>query len=152
MVFDKFKNLIIQDDEDYEDDEVFATDTHSSSTVSRTGSDYTTSSVSSSYDNGANGMISALQGQGVHMILCEPKAYSESQEIADHLKLNKAVIINLQKISPEQAKRIIDFLSGTVYAIAGDIQKVGSNIFLCTPSIVGVSGKITDDETNKRMY
>ncbi|MGL4663156.1 MAG: cell division protein SepF [Culicoidibacterales bacterium] len=151
MVFDKFKNLIIQDDEEYEDDEVF-TDTHThAAPAPRTNLDYTTSS-SSSYDSGANGMISALQGQGVHMILCEPKAYSESQEIADHLKLNKAVIINLQKISPEQAKRIIDFLSGTVYAISGDIQKVGSNIFLCTPSIVGVSGKITDDETNKRMY
>lgn len=149
MVFDKFKNLIIQDDEEYEDDEVFV-DTHASSTP-RTGVDYSSASHTS-YDSSANGVINALQGQGVHMILCEPKAYSESQEIADHLKLNKAVIINLQKISPEQAKRIIDFLSGTVYAISGDIQKVGSNIFLCTPSIVGVSGKITDDETNKRMY
>lgn len=149
MVFDKFKNLIIQDDEDYEDDEVFETAKPAAAPV-RSTSDY--SSASSSYENSTSGVISALQGQGVHMILCEPKAYSESQEIADHLKLNKAVIINLQKISPEQAKRIIDFLSGTVYAISGDIQKVGSNIFLCTPSIVGVSGKITDDETNKRMY
>lgn len=149
MVFDKFKNLIIQDDEEYEDDEVFA-DTQPAS-APRSSVDYS-ASAHSSYDTSANGVINALQGQGVHMILCEPKAYSESQEIADHLKLNKAVIINLQKISPEQAKRIIDFLSGTVYAISGDIQKVGSNIFLCTPSIVGVSGKITDDETNKRMY
>lgn len=150
MVFDKFKNLIIQDDEDYEDDEVFTETAKPAAAPARQTADYT--APTASYDNGTNGVISALQGQGVHMILCEPKAYSESQEIADHLKVNKAVIINLQKISPEQAKRIIDFLSGTVYAISGDIQKVGSNIFLCTPSIVGVSGKITDDETNKRMY
>ncbi|KGA97768.1 cell division protein SepF [Alkalihalobacillus alcalophilus ATCC 27647 = CGMCC 1.3604] len=78
------------------------------------------------------------------VILFEPRTYDEAQEIADHLKARKAVIINLQRISHEQAKRIVDFLSGTVYAIGGDIQKLGGNIFLCTPDNVDVSGTITD--------
>ncbi|WP_431308869.1 cell division protein SepF [Halalkalibacter flavus] len=78
------------------------------------------------------------------MILLEPRTYDEAQEIADHLKNRKAVIINLQRISHDQAKRVVDFLSGTVYAIGGDIQKVGSNIFLCTPDNVDVSGTITE--------
>ncbi|GAF66156.1 cell division protein SepF [Alkalihalobacillus trypoxylicola] len=78
------------------------------------------------------------------VILFEPRTYDEAQEIADHLKARKAVIINLQRISHEQAKRIVDFLSGTVYAIGGDIQKLGVNIFLCTPDNVDVAGTITD--------
>lgn len=82
--------------------------------------------------------------KGAKMILLEPRTYDEAQEIADHLKNRKAVIINLQRVSHDQAKRIVDFLSGTVYAIGGDIQKVGMNIFLCTPDNVDVAGSITD--------
>ena len=78
------------------------------------------------------------------MILMEPRTYDEAQDIADHLKARKAVVINLQRISHEQAKRVVDFVSGTVYAIGGDIQKLGSNIFLCTPDNVDVSGTITE--------
>ncbi len=78
------------------------------------------------------------------VILIEPRAYEEVQDIADHLKSRKAVVINLQRINHEQAKRIVDFLSGTVYAIGGDIQKIGANIFLCTPDNVDVTGTISD--------
>ncbi|MDT8859106.1 cell division protein SepF [Alkalihalobacillus sp. MEB130] len=82
--------------------------------------------------------------KGAKVILQEPRTYDEAQEIADHLKNRKAVIINLQRISHDQAKRVVDFLSGTVYAIGGDIQKIGSNIFLCTPDNVDVTGTITE--------
>ncbi|WP_096199274.1 cell division protein SepF [Bacillus sp. FJAT-45350] len=78
------------------------------------------------------------------VMLMEPRTYDEVQDIADQLKNRKAVIINLQRMSHEQAKRIVDFLSGTVYAIGGDIQKLGVDIFLCTPDNVDVSGTITE--------
>ncbi|PRO65309.1 cell division protein SepF [Alkalicoccus urumqiensis] len=84
------------------------------------------------------------QGQSSKVILLEPHSYDEVQEIADHLKDRKAVVINLQRIPKEQAKRIVDFLSGTVYAISGDIQKLGEHIFLCTPDNVDVSGSISE--------
>ncbi|MBA9024948.1 MULTISPECIES: cell division protein SepF [Bacillaceae] len=77
------------------------------------------------------------------VVLLEPRAYSEAQEVADHLKNRRAVVVNLQRIQHDQAKRIVDFLSGTVYAISGDIQKIGTDIFLCTPDNVDVSGNIT---------
>jgi cell division inhibitor SepF len=78
------------------------------------------------------------------VILMEPRVYSEAQEIADHLKNRRAVVVNLQRIDHDQAKRIVDFLSGTVYAIGGDIQKIGSSIFLCTPDNVEISGNISE--------
>ena len=94
---------------------------------------------------------------GAKMILLEPRAYSEAQQIADHLKKRNTVVVNLKRVTGEQAKRIMDFLSGTIYAIKGNIQKIGSGIFLCTPNNINVQGKITDDtekekETEEENY
>ena len=52
----------------------------------------------------------------------------------------------MKRVTPDQAKRIVDFLSGTVYALEGDLQKIGAGIFLCTPKNVDVEGAITDDD------
>ncbi len=99
---------------------------------------YSTSRESYQDDNGA---------AGSKMILLEPRAYSESQQIADYLKSRNAVVVNLKRVTPDQAKRIVDFLSGTLYAIGGDLQKLGGGIFLCTPNNVNVEGKISDETT-----
>jgi cell division inhibitor SepF len=80
------------------------------------------------------------------MVLLEPRAYSESQQIADHLKSRNSVVVNLKRVTPDQAKRIVDFLSGTVYSIGGDLQKIGGGIFLCTPNNMNVQGKITEED------
>lgn len=82
---------------------------------------------------------------GSKMMLLEPRAYSESQQIADYLKNRCAVVVNLKRVTPDQAKRIVDFLYGTIYAIKGDIQKLGGGIFLCTPNNVNVEGKISEE-------
>lgn len=79
------------------------------------------------------------------MILVEPRAFSEANQIADHLKKRNTVVVNLKRVTPDQAKRIIDFLSGTLYAIKGDLQKLGGGVFLCTPNNVMIDGKISDD-------
>ena len=87
---------------------------------------------------------------GAKMILLEPRAYSEAQQIADHLKKRNTVVVNLKRVTSDQAKRIMDFLSGTIYAIKGNIQKIGSGIFLCTPNNINVQGKITDDSEKEK--
>lgn len=89
------------------------------------------------------------------VILVEPRAYSEATEIADQLKSRRAVVVNLQRIDRDQGRQIVDFLSGAVYALGGDIQKIGSGIFLCTPDNVEVAGNISDlitehENTNTR--
>ena len=78
------------------------------------------------------------------VILVEPRSYSNATDIADHLKSRRAVVVNLQQIEKEQGKQIVDFLSGAVYTIGGEIQRIGANIFLCTPDNVEVSGNISD--------
>ncbi|EKS40129.1 cell division protein SepF [Staphylococcus epidermidis] len=86
------------------------------------------------------------------MCLFEPRVFSDTQDIADELKNRRATLVNLQRIDQVSAKRIIDFLSGTVYAIGGDIQRVGTDIFLCTPDNVEVAGSITDHIENMEQH
>lgn len=102
-------------------------------------------SSKTAHTNTANNNVVSLQSvqKSSKVVLLEPRAYSDAQEVADHLNNKRAVVVNLQRIQRDQGKRIVDFLSGTVYAIGGDIQKIGTDIFLCTPANVDVSGNIT---------
>ena len=126
MGLEKFKNSIFGNKEEENDDNDLYTGAKSSKDA-----------------------LKEIGGDGNKMILFEPRAYSESQQIADYLKSSNAVIVNLKRVTPDQAKRIVDFLSGTLYAIEGGLQKLGGGIFLCTPSSVPVEGKISDDKDVK---
>ena len=80
------------------------------------------------------------------MILLEPRAFSEATQIADYLKKRNTVVLNLKRVTKEQAKRIADFVSGTIYAIGGNMQNIGGGSFLCTPKNVNIEGKISNDK------
>lgn len=86
--------------------------------------------------------LKSVQSQ-IKVVLSEPRSYDETQDIADHIVNRRSVVINLQRVDYEQAKRIVDFLSGTVYAVSGDMQKLGPHTFLCTPDNVEITGSIT---------
>lgn len=103
--------------------------------------------VATSEVTGSNNVVSlqaATALKNSKVVLVEPRVYAEAQDIAENLKNKRATIVNLQRIDRDQAIRIIDFLSGTVYALGGEIQRVGNNIFLCTPDNVEVSGEISE--------
>ncbi|MDD6134843.1 MAG: cell division protein SepF [Selenomonadaceae bacterium] len=73
------------------------------------------------------------------VIVIEPQTFDDAQQVANNLREKKPVVINFEKTDAEDAKRIIDFISGTTYALNGEIKKVGHNVFLCAPSNVNVS-------------
>lgn len=83
------------------------------------------------------------------MILLEPRAYSEAQQIADYLKRRNSVVVNFKRVTGAQAQKIIDFLSGCIYAIGGTMQQLGIGIYLCTPNNISVQGKISQDKDEK---
>ncbi|QJC52484.1 cell division protein SepF [Paenibacillus albicereus] len=99
-------------------------------------------------------IVSIHSQKNMRVVLNEPRSYDEAQEIADHLRNRRSVIVNLQRVRTDLAVRIVDFLSGTVYALNGHISKLGPNIFLCTPDSVDVQGTITemlaDEDFRKR--
>lgn len=78
------------------------------------------------------------------MIIFEPRSYDDATSIADYLKVNKACVVNIHRLQNEYRQRLIDFLWGAVYAIDGKIQKVGTDVFLCTPKSVPVNGQVED--------
>jgi cell division inhibitor SepF len=97
-------------------------------------------------------IVSIHSQKNVKVVLTEPRSYEEAVDIADHLRSRRPVIVNLQRVRSEQAVRIVDFLSGTVYALSGSISKLGSNIFLCTPDTVEIQGAITEMLTEEEQY
>lgn len=89
-------------------------------------------------------VVSIHSQKNMRVIMSEPRNYEDTQDIADHLRSRRSVVVNLHKARQDQAVRIVDFLSGTVYALNGTITKVGPNIFLCTPDNVDILGAISD--------
>lgn len=85
--------------------------------------------------NQKNGNIVSIHSQkNVKVVLVEPRSYDEAQEIADHLRSFRTVVVNLQRVRNDQALRIIDFLSGTVYALVVEFRRWAA-IFFCVHRI-----------------
>ena len=78
------------------------------------------------------------------MVVIEPKSFEECPKLVDNLKGRRPVIINLEKIETETAKKIFDFLSGATYALNGNVQKVASNIFIFAPESVDIAANQDD--------
>lgn len=99
----------------------------------------------------ASATTQADSGDGRNkMILFEPRAYSECTQIVDYLKKRNTVVVNLKRVTPDQAKRIADFLQGSLYAMNGSLQKLGGGNFLCAPSNMSIEGKISDDAKSSK--
>ena len=81
-----------------------------------------------------------------HLVLFEPRSFDETQTIAKLLKDSRSAVINLHRLSKDEAKRVTIFLSGVIYAIDGTIQVVGEKTYLCTPNNMNVTGEIVLDE------
>jgi cell division inhibitor SepF len=83
------------------------------------------------------------------VMVVEPFAFDDAQHVADHLRNRKPVVVNFENTDKEIAKRMIDFISGTTYALGGTIQKIGNNIFLCAPNNVDVAYSPHEDGIDK---
>ncbi len=88
----------------------------------------------------------------IKMIVYQPMSYDDTQNIVDNLKRNKPVIVNLEAVDKQEAQRTLDFISGAIYAINGDIQKINSAVFVLVPANVDISGNIPDDLKGKSFY
>lgn len=95
-----------------------------------------------------NNVVSIKSGQvnagPSKIVLYEPRVYSDAKEVAQNLLNQKAIIINFSRMDDASARRVVDFITGTVYALNGEIQRVGDKIFLATPPKFETDGKITE--------
>ncbi len=84
-------------------------------------------------------IVSLHSNKSVKVVVCEPTSFEEAQALADHLKARKQVIINFENTEPEVVRRIIDFISGTTYALEGSYHQLGKSICVFAPSNVEVA-------------
>lgn len=91
--------------------------------------------------------LTAVNGAGtMKMILFQPLSFEDSTAIVDNLRARKPVIVNMVDIERPLAQRIIDFMSGAVYALSGTIRKVSYGIFLIVPSNITIVGDVEEEK------
>ena len=83
--------------------------------------------------------VSVAGTSAFKLVVIEPKSFDECPKLVDSLKGRRPVIINLEKIETETARKIFDFLSGATYALNGNVQKVANNIFIFAPESVDIA-------------
>ncbi len=99
-------------------------------------------------NKGATGKISGIPDTSkVRVLIYKPVSYEDTQSIIDNLKDRRPIIVNLDELDTDVAQRILDFISGAVYALSGNIRKAARNIFVVAPYNVDVSTNMADTMT-----
>ena len=88
----------------------------------------------------------------LNLVVMQPENFEDARDIANHLKNKKPVVMNLEFVEKEVSRRIVDFLSGAVYAVDGNIQKVSNGIFVITPYNVGIMGDFKDELASRGIF
>jgi len=95
--------------------------------------------------------INTPSKDALRVVLVEPICFDDCQIISDHLKAKRSVIINLEALDLAAARRIIDFVGGTAYALEGSMQKAGGSIFVAVPSHVEITGDLLNISQPKEV-
>ena len=96
-------------------------------------------------------VVSMAQGQTIKMVISQPTNFEQSEEICGLLKEKKSVIVNLEYVNKDVARRIIDFISGGVYALDGHIQKISNSIFLIAPMNYEITNEMAREEIKNKL-
>ncbi len=101
--------------------------------------------------NRKNKVVNMPQVQPVKMVISQPTSFEQSEEICNYLKEKKSIIVNLEYVNKDIARRIIDFISGGVHALDGHIQKVSNSIFLIAPVNYEIANEMAREEIKNKL-
>ena len=138
---DAFKKLVgIEEiDDDFTEDEVNSMKDEIRKEERKSVSGFTPSGAEPAKAVPVEKRVSIAGTNAFKLVVIEPKSFDECPKLVDSLKGRRPVIINLEKIETETAKKIFDFLSGATYALNGNVQKVANNIFIFAPESVDIT-------------
>ena len=100
---------------------------------------------------GKRKVVNMPQTQQIKMVISQPTTFDQSQEICEFLKDKKSVIVNLEYVNKDVARRIVDFISGGVYALDGHIQKISNSIFLIAPTNYEITNEMAREEIKSKL-
>ena len=98
-----------------------------------------------------NKIVSMPQMQQVKMVISQPTTFDQAEDICDLLKEKQSVIVNLEYVNKDVARRIIDVVSGAVHALNGHIQKVSNSIFLIAPYNYEITNEMAREEIKNKL-
>lgn len=96
-------------------------------------------------------VVNMPQVQQIKMVISQPTSFEQSESICDLLKEKKSVIVNLEYVNKDVARRIIDVISGAVHALDGHIQKVSNSIFLIAPYNYDITNEMAREEIKNKL-
>lgn len=104
------------------------------------------------WNKGRSGkVVNMPQTEQVRMVISQPTTFEQSETICDLLKEKKSVIVNLEYVNKDVARRIVDVISGAVHALDGHIQKVSNSIFLIAPYNYEISNDLAREEIKNKL-
>ena len=98
-----------------------------------------------------NKVVNMPGPQQVKMVITQPTSFEQSEEICNYLKERKSIILNLEYVNKDVARRIVDFISGAVHALDGHIQKVSNAIFLIAPINYEIASDLAREEIKSKL-
>ncbi len=139
---DKMKNAIgLGEEEYYDEDDILTSDYEEEDPVQEERS-----------FGRKNKVVNIHATTQLKVVVMQPENFEDAKGIADHLKTKKPVIINLENLDSDVARRVVDFLSGAVYGLDGNIQKVAAGIFLIAPYNVSIMGDFKSELQTKGLF
>lgn len=138
-LFENIKEFFFSDEEEYNDQDDMPSARHERSNYSNN-SEYEEQQPS---ENGGrrNKVVNIQTTAQLQVVLVKPSAFTDAKQIADHLIAKKTVVLNLETASPDNKRRIIDFLVGVAYANGGSLKPVANLTYIITPYNVGFIGE-----------
>ena len=96
-------------------------------------------------------VVNMPQTQQVRMVISQPTTFEQAEEICSYLKNRKSVIVNLEYVNKDVARRIVDVMSGAVHALDGHIQKISNSIFLIAPCNYDITNEMAREEIKNKI-
>ena len=96
-------------------------------------------------------VVAMPQNQSIRMVISQPTTFDQAEDICDLLKEKQSVIVNLEYVNKDVARRIIDVVSGAVHALDGHIQKVSNSIFLIAPYNYEITNEMAREEIKNKL-
>ena len=111
----------------------------------------TTATTATPFSGKKNKVLGMPGMQQVKVIISQPSTFEQSEEICEHLKEKKSVIVNLEYVNKDVARRIVDFISGAVYGLDGNIQKISNSIFLVAPTNYEITNEVMKEDIKNKL-
>ena len=97
-------------------------------------------------------VVNMTTGAKQEVVLFRPANFGETTKAADALRSNKAVILNLENVDKAMSRRVVDFLSGCVYALSGSVKKIAQSAYLFCPHNMDVVGDLESLQAEVESY